>query len=81
MRSLTLQLITLVLLAQLAFAGGGEDRGAVIYKSQCAECHGSDGQGVPGEYDDPLMGDRSVKSLAKLIERTMPEQDESLCVG
>jgi len=80
MRSLTLHLITLALVAQLALASG-ENRGAAIYKSQCAECHGTDGQGVPGEYDDPLMGDRSIKSLAKLIERTMPEQDESLCVG
>ncbi|MGI9239948.1 MAG: c-type cytochrome, partial [Verrucomicrobiales bacterium] len=80
MRIHSLQLIILALIAQLALASG-ENRGAAIYKSQCAECHGNDGQGVPGEYDDPLVGDRSIKSLAKLIERTMPEQDESLCVG
>ena len=46
-----------------------------------ASCHGANGEGVPDEYEDPLVGDRSIKSLAKLIERTMPEQDEKLCVG
>ena len=76
----SLHLIIITLLAKLAIAGA-EHPGASIYQKQCAECHGADGQGVLGEYDDPLVGDRSIKSLAKLIERTMPEQDETLCVG
>ena len=58
-----------------------EHPGAVIYSNLCVECHGADGQGVPGEYDDPLSGDRSIKALARVIEKTMPEQDETLCVG
>jgi len=65
----------------LADGWAAEHPGAPIYNKLCAECHGEKGQGVPGEYDDPLAGDRSVKSLAKLIERTMPEQDEKLCIG
>ncbi|MFT4547905.1 MAG: hypothetical protein ACI8XO_000198 [Verrucomicrobiales bacterium] len=65
----------------LATIVAAEHPGAIIYQRQCAECHGDRGQGVADEYDDPLTGDRSIKSLAQLIERTMPEQDESLCVG
>lgn len=47
--------------------------GAEIYQQMCAECHGKKGEGVQGKYDDPLIGDRSVESLAKLIDRTMPD--------
>ena len=75
--------ISYLLPIALALIGGSfaEHPGAKIYMKRCAECHGDRGQGVAGEYDDPLFGDRSIKSLARLIERTMPEQDEKLCVG
>lgn len=56
-------------------------RGAEIYRMQCAECHGANGEGVDGEYDEPLYGSRSISSLAKLITRTMPEEEPELCVG
>ena len=55
--------------------------GAVIYKKQCAKCHGAKGEGVDEEYDEPLSGDLSLKSLTRLIERTMPEDNEKACVG
>ena len=55
--------------------------GAAIYQEQCVSCHGENGEGVDEEYDEPLYGDRSVESLAKLIERTMPEDQEDDCVG
>ena len=55
--------------------------GKAIYKDQCFSCHGADGQGVPDEHDEPLYGDRSIKSLARLIERTMPEEKPEACVG
>ena len=48
-------------------------RGALIYKNLCADCHGAKGQGVATKHDEPLYGERSVGSLAKLIDRTMPE--------
>ena len=73
----TLKLILIALLAQLAIATG-EHPGAVIYMAQCAECHGADGQGVPDEYEDPLMGDRSIKSLARLIERNPKFDGQSI---
>jgi len=47
--------------------------GAEIYRADCARCHGPSGEGVADKHDEPLYGDRSVKSLARLIARTMPE--------
>ena len=41
----------------------------------CAECHGKHGEGVKDKYDDPLIGERTVASLARLIDRTMPEDE------
>ena len=55
--------------------------GAVIYQKLCLECHGKDGQGVDGEYDDPLIGERTLEALARKIEKTMPEDNVGACVG
>lgn len=55
--------------------------GRAIYLKQCAACHGADGQGAKGEHNEPLFGDRSIASLARLIERTMPEDEPEACVG
>ena len=57
------------------------ERGAEIYRTLCAQCHGANGEGVEGEYDKPLYGDRPLDRLADLIERTMPEDEPELCVG
>jgi len=48
---------------------------------QCASCHGKDGMGVDGEYDEPLVGERTLRSLARKIEKTMPEDNVGACVG
>ena len=53
--------------------------GAVIYKNLCADCHGDKGQGVATKHDEPLYGERSVASLTKLIDRTMPEDEPEKC--
>jgi len=55
--------------------------GAVVYEKLCIECHGKDGQGVDGKYDEPLTGDRSLDALIRKIEKTMPEGKEGTCVG
>ncbi len=55
--------------------------GAEIYRERCAECHGTHGEGVKDAYDKPLAGDKSLAELAKLIERTMPEEDPESCIG
>jgi hypothetical protein len=58
-----------------------EHPGKIIYQKQCASCHGDNGQGVDGEYDEPLIGDRTLEALAKKIDKTMPEDNPELCVG
>jgi mono/diheme cytochrome c family protein len=55
--------------------------GKMIYEAQCASCHGENGEGGSHEYQDPLIGDLSLASLTRKIERTMPEDDEGACVG
>lgn len=52
------------------------DRGAEIYVEHCASCHGDHGEGVAREYDEALVGKKSLKSLTKYIHRSMPEDDE-----
>ena len=53
----------------------------MIYAKQCAACHGVKGEGVTGEYEKPLGGERSLAWLTRRVERTMPEEDPDLCVG
>jgi hypothetical protein len=62
----------------IAFA---QHPGEVIYQKLCIDCHGKEGQGVDGKYDEPLVGERSLEALAKKIEKTMPEDRAELCVG
>ena len=47
--------------------------GELIYRQDCARCHGDHGQGVAGKYDETLHGEQSVDSLTRYIHRTMPE--------
>ncbi len=76
----------LVVVALLAFAGRQGQRyykknlaaprdGEVVYREDCMRCHGPVGQGVAGKADEPLVGEKSVASLAKYIVREMPEND------
>ena len=58
-----------------------ERSGEQIYREQCASCHGKSGEGTPDEYPRALVGDRSVAQLARLIAKTMPEDDPGTCVG
>lgn len=55
--------------------------GKAIYEKLCLECHGADGTPAEGVDSDPLVGSRNIESLAGRIERTMPEDEEDLCVG
>ncbi|MEY4445183.1 MAG: hypothetical protein RL444_296 [Verrucomicrobiota bacterium] len=72
--------------AALAFAGRQGQRyykknlaaprpGEVVYREDCMSCHGPVGQGVAGKSDEPLVGEKSVASLARYIAREMPEND------
>ena len=71
-----------VLLALPAMAGGEPVRtGEQIYRQQCASCHGSMGEGTDDHYPRPLIGERSVAGLSRLIAKTMPEDAPGECVG
>ena len=49
--------------------------GEAIFRDLCAKCHGPKGEGVAGEYDEALYGERTIASLTKLIDKTMPEDE------
>src|SRR6478609_9022929 len=55
--------------------------GEVIFKAQCASCHGAKGEGVKTEYAQPLVGDKSLAELTELIEKTMPEGEPEAIDG
>lgn len=59
----------------------GDRTGEQIWQSLCAKCHGSQGEGVAGEYDEPLIGDKPIGELAQIIDETMPSDDPTQCVG
>ena len=76
----------LVVVAVIAYAGRQGQRyykknlaaprvGEVVYREDCMRCHGPVGQGVAGKADEPLVGEKSIASLAKYIVREMPEND------
>ncbi len=55
--------------------------GEQIYRQKCASCHGASGEGTEDHYPRPLIGERPVESLARLIAKTMPEDAPGECVG
>ncbi len=50
------------------------DPGQQIYVQMCAKCHGPAGEGTK-KYPQTLAGDKSIDALAKVIDKTMPEDD------
>ena len=52
--------------------------GEQIYRQQCAACHGAKGEGSD-DYQRPLMGDRSVAQLTRLIAKSMPKDADKKC--
>ncbi|MCA8988699.1 MAG: DUF1592 domain-containing protein [Planctomycetaceae bacterium] len=57
------------------------ERGKLIFNERCAHCHGQNGEGVVGEYANPLIGDLSVQELSSYIDKTMPEGEPAKCVA
>ena len=68
-----------ILLIALVLQAGAKD-GKAIYTEHCASCHGDKGQGVADEYDEALVGKKSIASLTKYIHRSMPEDDEDAVI-
>ena len=52
--------------------------GEQVYREHCARCHGAKGEGVAKEYGKPLIGDKPLVELTKLIDETMPQDDPDL---
>lgn len=48
--------------------------GELIYNQQCARCHGPAGQGTK-KAPQPVVGDRSLPQLMRVVKDTMPESD------
>lgn len=77
--ALALVSLPLILSPQRAAAEGRT--GERIYREVCARCHGDKGEGTKENYPKPLIGNRSVAQLTRVIAKTMPEDDPGTCVG
>jgi len=55
--------------------------GRDIFRQQCAKCHGRNGEGVKGKYNDALHGDWSMEKLTRYIDKNMPDDAPEKCVG
>src|SRR5580692_4218540 len=52
-------------------AGTGSSVGQIVYRKQCAACHGANGEGSKS-YNRPLTGTKSRDELAAFIAKSMP---------
>lgn len=69
----------LVFVLLSAASDAAVESGAQVYQRLCASCHGAKGEGVADKYDEPLYGERTLASLARYIDRTMPEDEPEKC--
>ncbi len=89
-------LLSLISLVSITLSRGGDsndlnqtefkqpqawEKGKEIYQNLCIDCHGDQGQGVAGKYDETLYGDRSISSLTKVVAETMPDEHPEKCEG
>jgi mono/diheme cytochrome c family protein len=81
LRTTTVLTFLVVALAGQIAPADDKPTGEQIYAQQCARCHGAAGEGVKDEYAKPLVGDRPLDDLARLIGETMPEDHPEACVG
>lgn len=54
--------------------------GPAISQEHCATCHGGQGEGVDEEYDEALIGKRTIASLTKDIDTTGPHDRARIAV-
>jgi cytochrome c5 len=70
-----------VMLVPALIAAAPDPKGEQIYRQKCASCHGASGEGTDEHYPRPLIGERTVEGLSKIIAKTMPEDAPGECVG
>src|SRR6185295_14554725 len=63
------------------FAAGKAPSGKDIFRQMCVKCHGRNGEGVKGKYDDALVGDWSIEKLTRYIDKNMPDDHPGKCTG
>src|SRR6185503_12356655 len=56
-------------------------KGREIFRQLCTKCHGRNGEGVKGKYDDALRGDWPIEKLTRYIDKNMPDDAPEKCVG
>ncbi|MDZ4686759.1 MAG: DUF1592 domain-containing protein [Planctomycetaceae bacterium] len=71
--------LTLLMLLAAGAASADESRGAVVFRTHCASCHGDRGEGTATEYRQALAGDKSVKELSQYIDKSMPKGSPEDC--
>jgi cytochrome c553 len=65
----------LALVGSLAPVSAADPKaGERIYREHCVRCHGPTGEGTK-KHPQPLAGDKPLAELAKVIDKTMPEDD------
>src|ERR1041384_6956402 len=55
--------------------------GRKIYRDLCVKCHGRNGEGVKGKYDDALHGDWPMEKLTRFIDKSMLDDAPEKCKG
>lgn len=68
-----------ILASTRAPAAEFDSAGRAVYRQHCVRCHGRNGEGVKGKYDDALHGDWSLEKLTRYIDKNMPEDDPAQC--
>ncbi len=76
-----LSLLCLLLNPQGALGAEQNKRGREIFRQECAKCHGRNGEGVKGKYDDALRGDWPIEKLTRYIDKNMPDDAPEKCAG
>src|SRR5256885_10329773 len=71
-----------LLLSQQGMLGAEQNkRGREIFRQLCVKCHGRNGEGVKGKYDDALRGDWAIEKLVRYIDKNMPDDAPEKCQG
>src|SRR6266496_5596134 len=76
-----LSLLCLLSSQQSLFGAEQNKRGREIFRQVCVKCHGRNGEGIKGKYDDALRGDWPIEKLTRYIDKNMPDDAPDKCVG